>query len=900
MEQLKRYFQDPQDTEEHVEIAWWITDKFAGSGITKEQFIALYSLTQEVHRICDQLTEEERANKRFSYQFFNEQISGFAKIEPDQQGNLHIQIPNLKSSAKVTESFDLNSMNAEQFYLAAHKFKNAVIHELATYSLPALDKYMNEQVALEQHKIVNLLKTNLTFRQIDWPRSGQLEEVVKSKSLDTFNHINTAKGYEMVRALTGLKFTDKQLYQFQLMVPDLEKAFRERSGSKRVRERYSISMLSDLVHGLGELQVLDKKHAVVYFHGLKLPVDIQARGDDTVTVMTEQQILQAAATIRHSFNEQVAEIITPYIEAKLPEILGQEEAKQKEEETREKDKIEQKFRDAMGADRDAIDMKYMSGVYQFAYKNDPNAKPKRHPEFKMRYTAKNEAELSDKIGVYYPAFKQRYDQYVKLLSQASTDYGFEFQIGKDDITADLKEFDMPTQSIKDRVKFNQADGLELMSWMRSVYSAIDKRDKKRRDKFLLLESKGLKVERVPKSEQEPFFKYRVRNPKTGDYLEAPLVGNKGIVGKQVQELIRYSADILNEREPEVPKISDDVFSEQEEPRIQKKTELVFDNVSLGVLSNPRAKGPNDTFLPLVHMAKMIPEVERVAVPSIVADFESRGMMPGIVNGKHFLHVVDTGLNDKPYAKAKNNLFANAMRIRVEEDGTEIVLKEGDPKLVVYESPMQDAFYAALRKRLELVQETGASLSSELRDFREGEGKDMGENAIYDYCRRSKHKPVIITDDTNSIDRRMFVASSLDRDEKLQTPDGIGIGFSSTRGFVRAVQQAYEEMAPVFVSKMGAKENRIDDVSPAAVSQLLKKSNNNNKIDQEIFDSESPDYIAGHSTRGRSELQLLGRFIGKGRSWLVSEGYTSKEMLSNGWNSFVKNHPYLDPKKRGVV
>ncbi len=893
--QLQELRENPDITEHNVKVVWWILNRFSQSGIQEAQFLALLDLENEVNRFVNEMTDSEKATRRFNYEFFNERLADLAKITPDDEGRFYFEIPSLENKQQIRQhKINLTSLSVRELVSVAVQFKQTIMDELFSHLRPTFFAYLDEQTLAEQKRIVDLLHTSEKLRAIDWPASETLKEIVNSRSLSTMSLTDGSRGCAMVRALTGLSFSDEQLQTLQSIVPELMDCFEAVPRTKHDNSVYSITILSRFIAGLGELRVENDKHAVVSFDGLSVPVNIIAEGQRTVHTMMARQILDAATLVRRAFNEQVAAQIIPYIEVKLPELVEKEKHEAQVQEQQKQLKQQQKIRDALGDDAAFIRIKETSGSCGLF--------DKRHPEFVINYAAESRDHFINKLGSIYPAFKRKVNAYAMQLYEGQRKYGLKWEIKKDDtIIATLPDLDI-NLSLKNAnpekpKALNRCDGDDILSWMRTVIRQVEIRQSKRLAKLYALQNKGLEVELGIKD--DPSATKIIRLLQNGsEVAQAELIGSEGLIGTEAMRLIKQAESMVQKK----PVIQN--TSEPEEPTKHqaavKKTELVIDNVSLSILANPRMKKPgcNDTFLPVIQMAEMIPETERVAIPSIVADFEARAMMPAVdERGEHQLLFLD----ESPHKKAQpiDTLLAKAQRIRIHEDGTEEILKAGDPKLVIFESAKQDLFYEQVRQWKQQAEACGISIASQLPFLREEIGKNQGEDAIYDYCMRySKHRPVIVTDDYNSIYRRQFLATHGDSENKLYTPDGVGIGFSTTRGLVGAVKLAYEDLALPFFNKLGKKDHAIKDVSVTGISQLLKQSAS--KIDQELFDSEFPDYIAGQGKASRHEAQLHNRFVSRGRKFLINEGYTSPQLFTNGWQSFVKKYPFLETNaSRGV-
>ena len=876
-----------------------------------------------------EILKPANSSARFTYDDINNFLTGFASIEPDIEGGymLVFQERLHRTDLYPDEGTDLTNMTAAQLASFAEIISGKIIVYLYQEMRPGLEKYLRETGEVETYAEAAEKKK--------YPPLSMLRGHVKAGTLIP-TLFDPEKTYNIIRDFSGLDFTREQFDRLQVMWPRMvEKkrqtpkarvsfqelnSFMEGIAQLQKNEDGGYSLLFAQTHEPAEslltkddLQSLDLENmsteqaanvarttydAVLKFFYEKMKDELseygaQIEGIEKIKALQDQEVAGALAQIRQAKREDIIKRVLGNEAIHQSVSGGQELASIKHSKFRilytkytdpdkfvsDLEKIYPTFQENLAAYEAALkevkfDDKTGSGRMEVVSKT--------HPEFRISYTAKSPEEFYGKIKDIFPAFKKKLDAYDTLIIESYLKYGLEWEVQSDTIVATSADFDIQSElaSLKlDKKKpLKQCTGDDLISWKRRVVSRIEDLNQKRLAEYYGLDKEGFEVEPYIDGKTE---KICIRRKHQSKELTAPVVGTKRLIGREALAAIRNA-------EKELPVKSDKKKDDETEKSpanelvTSKKTELLMDNVTLSILANPRAK--DDSWLHFVTMAKSIPEVGRVMIPSVIADFESRACIPEYGESGQFelASLYNGSAGPGNIAKAKVQLFEKATRIRIRQDGSEEIIKAGDSKLVIFDSPMQEAFYEKIRGEKMKAEAAGLDFRDELPNIREGFAKNMGENALYDYCQHySQAKPVIVTDDYNSFHQRNFMAKIGDSEDKLTTKEGVGIGFATTRGFVNAVCESFANMSAPLFGKI-VSDKAVTDVSPNAVEISLRK-NPNAKKDLTLFTSEFPPYIAGRGTK-HPELQLHNRLSGSGLSWLRSMNMGTPTLLGTNWKS----------------
>jgi len=318
---------------------------------------------------------------------------------------------------------------------------------------------------------------------------------------------------------------------------------------------------------------------------------------------------------------------------------------------------------------------------------------------------------------------------------------------------------------------------------------------------------------------------------------APLLGTEKekLIGKEAQAVIRAAEKM------EMPKVPPPPIPEGPAASFaERKSELVVDTSALLHLKSPRSRS-QDTWLDLLRLVPLAEStVERIVVPSIVADWEIRNaILRYAQNGVVLDPVAGKRIRDDAPAR----FFNNATRVRIEEDGTETLIHKGNPKLVIIDSPYQQALYDQLRDWKKETEEniqhkkSKNTLEQELKIFRDETAANWGENACLDYCRSSacKYAPIILLSDYNAVHAAQFKDKYVH--DPLMTPAGHSIGFCTTKGFINDVCDAFSTYGNQVFKSMRLAEAQLNKTN---IHNDIKKD----PVAKDIWNSAMPDHIGG--------------------------------------------------------
>ncbi len=212
--------------------------------------------------------------------------------------------------------------------------------------------------------------------------------------------------------------------------------------------------------------------------------------------------------------------------------------------------------------------------------------------------------------------------------------------------------------------------------------------------------------------------------------------------------------------------------------------LIMDNSVFDTFASPRTGG--NSWLDLIHIASRFPTTKAVVIPSVIADFEMRGKMPKTIGGVRQLVTVDESRTKSPAYKATNAFLNKATRVFTDKNGVTTVLHEGDPKIIIWESENQIAFYNYLAARQEAAKQQGISFDSQLKHIREAETKDFGENCMLEfaYSPFCNSSAIFLTNDGVFAHECKMDAIEKDPQKRFAyTSTGHGIGTLSAARFI---------------------------------------------------------------------------------------------------------------------
>ncbi|MDX1974415.1 MAG: hypothetical protein SFT92_01940 [Rickettsiales bacterium] len=214
-----------------------------------------------------------------------------------------------------------------------------------------------------------------------------------------------------------------------------------------------------------------------------------------------------------------------------------------------------------------------------------------------------------------------------------------------------------------------------------------------------------------------------------------------------------------------------------------KVSLIIDANFMKHLCMPRGDGKRN-WLDLLELTAELPTVDKIYIPSFVADWELRGCMS---DERGHLQQIDRHFVTKGYDKnrdfgAVNGFLQNASRVTIDDQGNQHFIRGRNPNIVIYESPLDRKARMLLRNSLA----TGAheSIRDRIELFREKLGGDYGEKCMSEiaYNLEKGHPAFLLSDDSNFL--RM-------RPKHRTTKDGYAISDAILSGFIDAfsVQQA---------------------------------------------------------------------------------------------------------------
>jgi len=245
--------------------------------------------------------------------------------------------------------------------------------------------------------------------------------------------------------------------------------------------------------------------------------------------------------------------------------------------------------------------------------------------------------------------------------------------------------------------------------------------------------------------------------------------------------------------------------------------------------------------------------------------------------------------------AAARFFENATRVRIEADGTETVVQKGNPKLVIVDSPYQQALYDQLRVWKQETEEnirqkrTKNTFQQELETFRKEISANWGEKACLDYCHSDacKHAPIILLSDNNAVHAAQFKDKYAH--DPLMTPAGRSIGFCTTKGFINDVCNSFSRYGNQIFKAMGVAEGQLN--AKNIHEEILK----DDPVAVDIWNSGMPDHIGGRKS-GRQEMRFDAVMHVGARHWQDKLGITG--MSAQASATQIGNH--IKEMKKGRI
>lgn len=303
-------------------------------------------------------------------------------------------------------------------------------------------------------------------------------------------------------------------------------------------------------------------------------------------------------------------------------------------------------------------------------------------------------------------------------------------------------------------------------------------------------------------------------------------------------------------------------------------ELVVDNSVLGALNAMRKGG--GSWLDLLPMFTHPPHVKRLVIPSIVADFEARTAIPETdKNGNITLRYLYEKFTQDKRFESLSRLLDDAMRIRIDENGSETIIKPGNPKIVIVTSPKQEAFFEELKKWEKISKDSQTSFIDELPFFR-STYPHQGEKAMMEYARSKACTvtPFMLTNDYKDVRQRLTRSQYVRNPEILHTYHGRGIGFVSSRGMVEALSHAYGDLTlPLFNLAARPPATKID------VNTISQDIKNSAPDSYDAFISLFQPDIPGISNRGVTQHCFKDYMKHAVDRWREENGITGAATLS---------------------